>query len=53
LAHDFGKALNSGAYLNSLCRTRSGNFLLGDAHSVEDLVSFIENQLDSTLLPTS
>jgi len=43
LAHDFGKALNSGAYLNSLCRTRSGNFLLGDAHTVEDVVSFIES----------
>lgn len=44
LAHDFGKALNSGAYLNSLCRTRSGDFLLGDAHTVEDVVSYIENQ---------
>lgn len=43
LAHDFGKALNSGAYLNNLCRTRSGNFLLGDAHTVEDVVSFIES----------
>jgi tRNA pseudouridine55 synthase len=44
LANDFGKALNSGAYLNSLCRTRSGDFLLGDAHTVEDVVSYIENQ---------
>lgn len=35
LAHDFGKALNSGAYLDSLCRTRSGNFLLKDALSLE------------------
>jgi tRNA pseudouridine55 synthase len=35
LAHDFGKALNSGAYLDSLCRTRSGDFLLKDALSLE------------------
>jgi tRNA pseudouridine55 synthase len=42
LAHDFGKALNSGAYLNSLCRTRSGSYLLSDAYSVEEVVSYIE-----------
>ncbi|MFN3445742.1 MAG: tRNA pseudouridine(55) synthase TruB [Bacteroidia bacterium] len=46
LAHDFGKALNSGAYLNSLCRTRSGDFLLGDALSVEEVLTLIENQPD-------
>ena len=46
LAYDFGKALNSGAHLNSLCRTRSGNYLLSDAHTVEEVVSFIENQPD-------
>ncbi|MFM6953907.1 MAG: tRNA pseudouridine(55) synthase TruB, partial [Sphingobacteriaceae bacterium] len=28
LAHDFGKALGSGAYLSALCRTRSGNYSL-------------------------
>jgi tRNA pseudouridine55 synthase len=46
LAYDFGKALNSGAYLNSLCRTRSGNFLLSDALSLEDALALIENQPD-------
>lgn len=46
LAHDFGKALNSGAYLNSLRRTRSGDFLLGDALSVEEVLTLIENQPD-------
>ena len=46
LAHDFGKALNIGAYLNSLCRTRSGDFLLGDALSVEEVLTLIENQPD-------
>lgn len=35
LASDFGKALNSGSYLNSLCRTRSGDFLLSNALSME------------------
>lgn len=45
LAYDFGKALNSGAYLNSLCRTRSGIYKLEDAYTVEDVVSFIENHV--------
>ena len=31
LASDFGKALQSGAYLSSLCRTRIGPYLLKDA----------------------
>lgn len=38
LANDFGKALNSGAYLASLCRTRIGEFKLEDAMTVEELV---------------
>lgn len=46
LAYDFGKALNSGAYLNSLCRTRSGNYFLSDALSLEDALALIENQPD-------
>ncbi len=45
LAYDFGKALNSGAYLNSLCRTSSGIYKLEDAYTVEDVVSFIENHV--------
>lgn len=36
LAVDFGIALNSGACLDVLCRTRSGNFSLNDAKSVEE-----------------
>lgn len=36
LAHDFGKSLGCGAYLSSLCRTRIGNFLLGESKSIED-----------------
>lgn len=40
LAHDFGKALNSGAYLSSLRRTRIGDFKVEDALTPE---AFIEN----------
>lgn len=39
LAHDFGKALNSGAHLSQLRRTKIGDFDVNDAVSVE---SFIE-----------
>ena len=35
LARDFGIALNSGAHLTALCRTRIGNYKLGDALSLE------------------
>jgi tRNA pseudouridine55 synthase len=38
LAFDFGKALNSGAYLSSLCRTRIGNYLLKDALTPDEFV---------------
>jgi tRNA pseudouridine55 synthase len=41
LAHDFGLALNSGAYLTSLCRTRIGTFLLEDAMEIEALETII------------
>ena len=36
LARDFGLALNSGAHLTSLCRTRIGNYKLEDAKSIEE-----------------
>ncbi|PWH83625.1 tRNA pseudouridine(55) synthase TruB [Algibacter marinivivus] len=40
LANDFGKALNSGAHLSALRRTKIGDFDVKDALSLE---SFIEN----------
>lgn len=40
LAFDFGKALNSGAHLTALRRTKIGNFLVKNAVTVEQ---FIEN----------
>ncbi|MHC1706457.1 MAG: tRNA pseudouridine(55) synthase TruB [Bacteroidales bacterium] len=36
LARDFGEFLNSGAYLQNLCRTRIGDFSLSTAYSLED-----------------
>jgi tRNA pseudouridine55 synthase len=41
LVNDFGKALNNGAHLSKLTRTRSGNFKLADAWEVMDLVTVI------------
>ncbi|NJO02008.1 MAG: tRNA pseudouridine(55) synthase TruB [Bacteroidia bacterium] len=43
LAHDFGQALGSGAYLSALCRTRIGAFRLQDAYVLPDLVALIQN----------
>ena len=38
-ARDLGLALNSGAYLNGLQRTISGNFLIKNANSLDNLIS--------------
>lgn len=35
LAHDFGKSLQSGAYLSGLCRTQIGDFKLKSAAKIE------------------
>lgn len=48
LAHDFGKALQSGAYLSALTRTEIGNFKLIDAKTPQEFEnlmkqSFIKN----------
>ena len=37
IARDFGSALNSGAHLSSLCRTRIGPYHLKDAHELDRL----------------
>lgn len=41
LVNDFGAALNNGAYLSRLRRTRSGNYRIEDAHEVMELVGSI------------
>ena len=46
LANDFGKALESGAHLTQLCRTRIGNFMLTDAISIE---TFVQTLVSSDL----
>jgi tRNA pseudouridine55 synthase len=37
LARDLGRALDSGAYMSSLVRTRIGEYLLSEATDMEDL----------------
>jgi len=41
LVNDFGKALNNGAYLSNLRRTRSGGYRVDDAYEVMELVGII------------
>lgn len=43
LISDIGMALNSGAYLSKLTRTRSGDFQLKDAFEVHELVAYIRS----------
>jgi tRNA pseudouridine55 synthase len=43
LARDFGLALNSGAHLRALCRTRIGNYQLKDAVSIEEFEKSLPN----------
>jgi len=43
IANDLGKALGTGGYLSSLCRTRIGEFLNSDAISVKEFEEQIRN----------
>jgi tRNA pseudouridine55 synthase len=49
IAHDLGKALNSGSYLSSLRRTMSGNFHVDNAWNLEELIAVIREQKSSSL----
>jgi tRNA pseudouridine55 synthase len=44
IARDFGAALQSGAYMSALCRTRVGPHLLSNAHEVEELKTILRAQ---------
>lgn len=44
LARDIGRALNSGAHLTGLVRTRVGNIKLEDCLQVEDFAEWLEKQ---------
>ncbi|HLS29640.1 MAG TPA: tRNA pseudouridine(55) synthase TruB [Flavobacteriaceae bacterium] len=43
LAHDFGKSLNSGAYLSSLRRTRIGTYSVEDALDIDGFIKLLPN----------
>jgi tRNA pseudouridine55 synthase len=43
LANDFGEALNCGAYLSSLRRTRIGEFKIEDALSMDEFADLLKN----------
>jgi tRNA pseudouridine55 synthase len=42
LAHDFGKALNSGAHLAALRRTKIGDFNVENAASIEGFINELQ-----------
>ncbi len=44
LAYDFGRKVNSGAYLSSLCRTRIGGFRLEDSVDVLEFCSQLKTR---------
>jgi tRNA pseudouridine55 synthase len=48
LARDFGVALQSGAYMSALCRTRVGPHLLSKAHEVDALKTILRDQYQHT-----
>lgn len=48
LAHDFGKALNNGAHLAELRRTKIGRYRIEDAWNLEALVEHIEGLTPAT-----
>lgn len=47
LAHDFGKALKSGAYLTALRRTQIGEFKLDNAWQMVNLIAIFKDQAPS------
>lgn len=44
LARDIGEALNSGAYLTALCRTRVGDIRIEDCIKLDDVPAWLEHQ---------
>lgn len=44
LARDIGLALNSGAYLTQLCRTKAGDFSLDDCLTYDNFDAWLESQ---------
>lgn len=48
LARDIGRALNSGAYLTALCRTRLGDVSIDDCITLDDFPAWLDNQTIET-----
>ena len=44
LARDIGRALNSGAYLTALCRTRLGDVSIDDCITLDDFPQWLDSQ---------
>lgn len=44
LARDIGRALDSGAYLTALCRTRSGDVRIEDSIALDDFPAWLDSQ---------
>lgn len=44
LVNDFGKALNNGAYLSALRRTRIGNYHVKDAWTIEQFTTYVHGE---------
>mgnify|MGYP005850455007 CR=1 FL=1 len=54
IAHDLGKALGCGAHLAGLRRTRSGEFTIEQARTLEELAALAaEGRLEEALVPAS
>jgi tRNA pseudouridine55 synthase len=54
LAHDLGQLLGCGAFLNKLTRTRSGDFAIEQARTIEQLEELVgEDRLIEALLPAA
>jgi tRNA pseudouridine55 synthase len=54
IAHDLGRALGCGAFLESLRRTASGPFEIGQARTLESLAALAaENRLVEALIPAA
>ena len=48
LARDIGRALDSGAYLTQLCRTRSGEYRVEDCLELAQFEEWLANQTIET-----
>jgi len=50
LARDFGDALNTSAYLGSLCRTHIGKYKLEDAMHPKEFIMLVEKLIENNVL---